>query len=72
MRQKPHSTWAWRLAPLRGGRTRLVTRLIASYDWGAPASAVLSAVLLEWGDVAMMRKMLLGVEERAERQAPAA
>jgi hypothetical protein len=24
---KPHSTWAWTLTPLEGGRTRLVTRL---------------------------------------------
>ena len=24
---KPHSTWAWKLVPLEGGRTRLVTRV---------------------------------------------
>ena len=65
--EKPDSTWAWRLTALPGGKTRLVTRLIAAYDWSAPASAILSAVLLEWADFAMMRKLLLGVKARAER-----
>jgi hypothetical protein len=69
--EKPDSTWAWRLIRLEGGKTRVVTRLIATYDWKAPASAVLSLILLEWGDFPMMRKLLLGVRERAERLAAA-
>jgi hypothetical protein len=63
---KPHSTWSWKLTPVEGG-TRLVTRLKDRYDWRhAPATAALSLVLMEHGDFPMMRKMLLGVKERAE------
>jgi hypothetical protein len=29
-------SWAWRLVPLTDGRTRLITRLNAFYDRGAP------------------------------------
>ena len=31
--EKPHSTWAWTLAPLEDGRTRLVVRLKDRYAW---------------------------------------
>jgi hypothetical protein len=69
---KPHGTWAWKLDPLPGGRTRLVTRLKDQYAWRAdPANALLSVILLEFGDFPMMRKLLLGVKERAELRAPA-
>jgi hypothetical protein len=68
---KPDSTWAWTLAPLADGRTRLVTRLRCRYDWQAPAGAVLSAVLLEFADFPMMRRMLIGIKERAETHAGA-
>ena len=62
---KPDSTWAWKLTPLPGERTRLVTRLRACYDWSAPSAAV-SAILLEFGDFPMIRRMLNGIRERAE------
>ena len=66
--EKPHSTWAWKLQPLEGGRTRLITRLKDRYPWRtAPANALLSLVLFEFGDFPMMRKLLLGVKRRAER-----
>jgi hypothetical protein len=32
----PTSTWAWRLVPLGDGRTRLISRLHARYDWRRP------------------------------------
>jgi hypothetical protein len=65
--EKPHSTWAWKLEPLDGGRTRLITRLKDHYSWRAdPANALLSVILLEFGDFPMMRKLLLGVKRRAE------
>jgi hypothetical protein len=64
--EKPHSTWAWRLTPLAGGRTRLVTRLKDRYDWTAPGLAILSVILFEFGDYPMMRKLLLGICTRAE------
>ena len=67
---KPDSTWAWKLVPLEGGRaTRLVTRLKANYDWSSPSSALLSLVLLEFGDFPMMRRMLRGLKQRAEQAA---
>lgn len=64
---KPDSTWAWRLAPLPGGRTRLVTRLKQHYRWGSPAMALFTLVLLEFGDFPMVRRMLKGIKVRAER-----
>jgi hypothetical protein len=63
---KPASTWAWTLTPLEGGRTRLVTRLKATYDWRSPGLALLTVVIFELGDFPMMRKLLLGVKSRAE------
>ena len=65
--EKPGSTWAWRLTPLPDARTRLVARLRAAYDWSNPGSAILSLVLLELGDFAMMRRQLEGIRSRAER-----
>jgi hypothetical protein len=66
---KPDSTWAWMLAPLPGGRTRLVTRIRQRYDRRAPASALLTAALMELGDFPMMRRMLIGIRRRAESTA---
>lgn len=63
---KPDSTWVWQLTEPAPGTTRLVTRVHAVYDWRRPALAVLGVVLMEFGDFAMMRRMLLGLKERAE------
>lgn len=62
---KPDSTWAWRLTPDEAGGTRLVTRLKARYDPG-PFLPV-TVLLMEVGDFPMMRRMLLGIAERAAR-----
>jgi hypothetical protein len=62
--EKPDSTWSWTLRPLPDGRTRLVTRLRQHYRL-APAT-LLTIVLAEFGDFPMMRKMLLGIRQRAE------
>jgi hypothetical protein len=56
---------------LPSGRTRLVTRLRQHYDWSAPGSALLSALLIEVGDFPMMRRMLLNIEKRAEEMSAA-
>ena len=64
---KPDSTWAWKLIPLVGGRTRLVSRLKARYPWETPGSAMLTLVLLEFGDFPMMRRVMNGIKARAER-----
>jgi hypothetical protein len=65
--EKPDSTGAWRLVALEGGRTRLVARLKVRYAWETPASALLSLVLLEFGDFPMMRRVMRGIKARAER-----
>jgi hypothetical protein len=64
---QPLSTWSWRLAPLPGGQTRLVTRLRIHLDWHHPAISLFSVVLNECGDFPMMRRMLLGIRDRAEQ-----
>lgn len=61
---KPDSTWAWRLDDDGQGGTRLVTRLKARYDVGPFLPVTL--LLMEIGDFPMMRRMLLGIRERAE------
>ena len=65
---KPDSTWAWKLTPIEDGeRTRLVTRLKAAYTW--TPTLPMTVVLMEVGDFPMMRRMLLGIAERAEAHA---
>jgi len=66
---KSDSTWSWVLTDIGNGRTRLVTRVHARYDWSRPLWALIGVVLLELGDFAMMRRMLLGIKERAEASA---
>ena len=64
--RKPDSTWVWKLTDTGDGTTRLVTRVHAVYQWRRPLTATLGVVLMEFGDFAMMRRMLLGIKERAE------
>jgi hypothetical protein len=67
---KPDSTWTWQLTPVGDGGTRLVTRIHAVYDWQHPLMALLGVVLMEFGDFAMLRRMLRGIKTRAESLAP--
>jgi hypothetical protein len=67
--EKPDSTWAWRLVPLEGGRTRLICRLKQRYPWEKPGLALLTLALMEFGDFPMMRRLLKGIKVRAERLA---
>jgi hypothetical protein len=64
--RKPDSTWVWTLTDIGHGQTRLVTRVRALYDWKKPVGAIFGVLLMEFGDFAMMRRMLLGIKERAE------
>jgi len=50
-------SWAWRLTPLTDERTRLIARLNTYYDWRRPGTLV-TVLLMEFGDYAMMRRML--------------
>jgi hypothetical protein len=43
-----------------------VTRIRQLYDWHSPGSAIVTAVLMEFADFPMMRRMLIGIKERAE------
>jgi hypothetical protein len=61
----PDSTWSWQLTPTDDG-TRLIARINTRYDWRHPMSAVLGLVLMEFGDFAMLRRMLKGIKDRAE------
>jgi hypothetical protein len=63
---KPDSTWAWSLTPTDSGGTRLVTRIRAVYDWRHPLAGLTALVLMEFGDFAMLRRMLRGIKARAE------
>jgi hypothetical protein len=61
----PNRTFAWRLVPLPGERTRVVTRLATVYEWSRPL-VLGTVVLMEFGDYPMMRRMLRGIRKRAE------
>lgn len=57
------TTWAWQLDETADRTTRLITRVRSRYQWFSPSIAF--SVLLEFGDIWMMRKMLLNLRERA-------
>jgi hypothetical protein len=61
----PNRSWAWRLTPLPGGGTRLVTRMHTVYEWRRPWTAG-TVLLMELADYPMMRRMLRGLRDRAE------
>jgi hypothetical protein len=64
-------TWYWGLYPQDDSQTRLITRVRMHYRWLSPA--ILSSLLVEFTDIVMMRKCLLGIKQRAEqsrRQTP--
>lgn len=63
---RPDSSWVWTLTPTDNHGTRLVTRIHARYDWTHPLSAFFGVLLMEFGDFAMIRRMLQGIKTRAE------
>ncbi len=56
------TTWAWQLDETESGGTRLVTRVRSRYLWFSPSIAF--SMLVEFGDIWMMRRMLLNLRER--------
>ena len=56
------TTWAWQLDETTTGGTRLVTRVRSRYQWLSPT--IVFSLLVEFGDIWMMRKMLLNLRER--------
>ena len=61
---KGDTTWYWGLSPLDESRTRLITRVRAQYHWLSPT--ILFSLLVEFTDIVMMRKCMLGIKQRAE------
>lgn len=62
-------SWVWSLRPVGDEHTRLVTRMRVRYPWNKPTLPLYLA--FDAGDFVMMRRMLLGIRERAERLAAA-
>jgi hypothetical protein len=62
---KGASTWCWGLYPLEENQTRLITRVRMHYHWTSPM--ILFDLLVEFTDIIMMRKCMLGIKRRAER-----
>ena len=60
----PSGTWTWALYPIDDEQTRLITRLRGSIDWDFPG--VFLSLLVDSGDIAFMRKSMLGIKQRAE------
>jgi len=56
------TTWYWGLEPLDEQQTRLITRVRMRSRWTAP----MLVLLVEFADIVMMRKCLLGIKRRAE------
>lgn len=57
-------TWLWQLNPIDDDHTRLITRVRLHYVWTSPA--IIFNLLLDVGDIIMMRKCMLGIKRRAE------
>jgi len=62
------TTWVWSLDSLPDGKTRLLTRVRAPLFLSQPLTIVW-LVMFELADFPMMRKLLLGIKRRVERQA---
>jgi hypothetical protein len=58
------TSWAWGIYPDGDARSRLVTRVRTKYRWFSPAIAF--SLLIEFFDIVMMRKCMLGIKRRAE------
>ena len=58
-----NSTWAWELYEEDAQHSRLLTRLRVHTD------NIISRVMLDFFEIAMMRKSMLGIKGRAERMA---
>ncbi len=61
---KGDSSWAWEIYPQGELHSRLVTRVRMKYRWFSPA--LLFNLLVEFGDLVMMRKCMLGIKRRTE------
>jgi hypothetical protein len=58
------SSWVWEIYPEGETRARLVTRVRVRYGWFS--RAILFNLLIEFFDILMMHKCMLGIKRRAE------
>jgi hypothetical protein len=58
------TSWVWGTYPYDEASSRLVTRVRVKYRWFSPA--ILFNLLIEFFDILMMRKCMLGIKRRAE------
>jgi hypothetical protein len=58
-----NSTWAWELQQKDAQHTRLLTRLRVR------AESIVARIMLDYFEIVMMRKCMLGIKRRAERMA---
>ncbi len=63
--RKGEYSWEWTLDEIAPGRTRLVSRLRATYP-PLLSTRTLYVVVATTGDIVMMRRCLLGIRDRAE------
>jgi hypothetical protein len=59
------TSWLWVLDPIDGRSTRLITRVRVCYSW--LSVMFWFNLLIEFADIVMMRKCMLGIRRRAER-----
>lgn len=63
------STWAWSIQPAADGTSRLVSRVRMRYRW--LSVSIVFGLLVEFFDLVMMRRAMLGIAQRAEALASA-
>jgi hypothetical protein len=61
------TSWVWGFYPVTETQTRLVTRVRVKYNF--LSLDIFFNLLIEFCDIIMMRKCMLGIKERAERMA---
>ena len=61
---KGDSTWVWGIYSEGEAHSRLITRVRVKYRWLSPA--ILINLIVEFFDIVMMRKCMLGIKRRAE------
>ncbi|HOD06088.1 MAG TPA: hypothetical protein PKH92_13670 [Anaerolineaceae bacterium] len=61
------NSWVWEIYAEGEAHSRLVTRVRVKYRWFSPT--ILFNLLIEFCDIIMMRKCMLGIKRRAETMA---
>jgi len=64
--RKGNSTWVWGIYPEGKSSSRLITRVRVKYRWFSPS--IFFNLVIEFCDIVMMRKCMLGIKRRAEQK----